>query len=66
MIICVCGPTGIGKTILSETLAEKFDAILQLLEMTSRMKDFYDIKSTRLYSSKGEEKRYAELTQIQE
>ena len=30
------------------------------------MKDFYDIKSTRLYSSKGEEKRYAELTQIQE
>lgn len=30
------------------------------------MKNFYDIKSTRLYSSKEEEKRYAELTQIQE
>ena len=26
------------------------------------MKNFYDIKSTRLYSSKEEEKRYAELT----
>lgn len=30
------------------------------------MKHFYDIKSTRLYSSNGEEKRYAELTQNQE
>ena len=28
---------------LESTIAEKFDAILQLLEMTSRMKDFYDI-----------------------
>lgn len=27
---------------LESTIAEKFDAILQLLEMTSRMKDFYD------------------------
>ena len=43
MIICVCGPTGIGKTRLSETLAEKFDAILQRFELTGRMKDFYDI-----------------------
>ena len=30
------------------------------------MKTFYDIKSTRLYSSSAEEKRYAELIQIQE
>ena len=30
------------------------------------MKNFYDIKSTRLYSSSVEEKRYAELTQTQE
>lgn len=28
---------------LESTIAEKFDAILQRLEMTSRMKDFYDI-----------------------
>lgn len=28
MIICVCGPTGIGKTKLSELLAEKYDAII--------------------------------------
>ncbi len=28
---------------LESTVAEKFDAILQLLELTSRMKDFYDI-----------------------
>jgi predicted nucleotidyltransferase component of viral defense system len=28
---------------LESTVAEKFDAILQRLEMTSRMKDFYDI-----------------------
>lgn len=28
---------------LESAIAEKFDAILQLLEMTSRMKDFYDI-----------------------
>jgi predicted nucleotidyltransferase component of viral defense system len=29
---------------LESTIAEKFDAILQRLEMTSRMKDFYDIR----------------------
>lgn len=28
MIICVCGPTGIGKTKLSELLAKKYDAII--------------------------------------
>lgn len=28
---------------LESTIAEKFDAILQRLELTSRMKDFYDI-----------------------
>lgn len=28
MIICVCGPTGIGKTKLSELLAEKYNAII--------------------------------------
>ncbi|MBQ2611260.1 nucleotidyl transferase AbiEii/AbiGii toxin family protein, partial [bacterium] len=28
---------------LESTIAEKFDAMLQRLEMTSRMKDFYDI-----------------------
>lgn len=28
---------------IESTIAEKFDAILQRLEMTSRMKDFYDI-----------------------
>lgn len=28
---------------LESTIAEKYDAILQRLEMTSRMKDFYDI-----------------------
>lgn len=28
---------------LESTIAEKFDAILQRMEMTSRMKDFYDI-----------------------
>lgn len=28
---------------LESTIAEKFDAIIQRLEMTSRMKDFYDI-----------------------
>ena len=30
------------------------------------MKNFYDIKSTRLYSLSDKEKRYAELIQIQE
>ena len=29
---------------LESTIAEKFDAILQRLELTSRMKDFYDIR----------------------
>lgn len=28
---------------LESTIAEKFDAILQRLELTGRMKDFYDI-----------------------
>lgn len=28
---------------LESTIAEKFDAILQRFELTSRMKDFYDI-----------------------
>lgn len=28
---------------LESTIAEKFDAMLQRLEMTSRMEDFYDI-----------------------
>jgi len=28
MIICVTGPTGVGKTLLSEILAEKYDAIV--------------------------------------
>ena len=36
-------PPEISTYSLESTIAEKFDAILQRLEMTSRMKDFYDI-----------------------
>ena len=39
---------------LESTIAEKFDAILQRLEMTSRMKDFYDIYYlARMYGFDG-------------
>ena len=39
MIICVCGPTGIGKTRLSETIAEKFDAIIINADATQIYKE---------------------------
>ena len=39
---------------LESTIAEKFDAILQRLELTSRMKDFYDIYFlSHMYSFEG-------------
>ncbi len=36
-------PPEIATYSLESTIAEKFDAIIQRLELTSRMKDFYDI-----------------------
>ena len=47
MIICVCGPTGIGKTRLSETLAEKFDAIVLNADATQIYKEL-DIGSAKI------------------
>ena len=47
MIICVCGPTGIGKTILSETIAEKFDAIVLNADATQIYKEL-DIGSAKI------------------
>ena len=47
MIICVCGPTGIGKTRLSETIAEKFDAIVLNADATQIYKEL-DIGSAKI------------------
>lgn len=37
------GPERTGNTELETTIAEKLDAILDLMEFSSRMKDYYDI-----------------------
>lgn len=47
MIICVCGPTGIGKTRLSETLAKKFNAIVLNADATQIYKEL-DIGSAKI------------------
>ena len=47
MIICVCGPTGIGKTRLSEILAEKYNAIVLNADATQIYKEL-DIGSAKI------------------
>lgn len=47
MIICVCGPTGIGKTRLSETIAEKYNAIVVNADATQIYKEL-DIGSAKI------------------
>ena len=47
MIICVCGPTGIGKTKLSETIAEKYNAIVLNADATQIYKEL-DIGSAKI------------------
>ena len=47
MIICVCGPTWIGKTRLSETLAEKYNAIVLNADATQIYKEL-DIGSAKI------------------
>lgn len=54
-----------------ETILKLFEILyvpnsIYLERKYKTMKNFYDIKSTRLYSSSEEEKRYAELAQIKE
>ena len=50
---------------LESTIAEKLDAILQRLEMTSRMKDFYDIYYLSLmYDFNGEKLKLAIKTTL--
>lgn len=58
MIICVCGPTGIGKTRLSETLAEKFDAIVLNADATQIYKEL-NIGSAKITKEEmGERKHF--------
>ena len=51
---------------LESTIAEKFDAILQRLELTSRMKDFYDIYYlSRTFNFDGERLQSAIFNTLQ-
>lgn len=58
MIICVCGPTGIGKTRLSEFLAEKYNGIVLNADATQIYK-YLDIGSAKITKEEmGERKHF--------
>ena len=64
MIICVCGPTGIGKTRLSEFLAEKYNGIVLNADAT-QIYNYLDIGSAKITKEEMGERKHFLFSMLQ-